>query len=107
MQTWVETFSIKAGMFGWAIPISNTARFFNDRFRDWCACYSIRVSSIVRNAGAVSSVIACITIGIPGALAWVNTLLILASLCVWAIWVPKALIRSAIVVGVPQVVLYA
>ena len=35
MQTWVETFSIKAGMFGWAIPISNTAWFFNDRFRDW------------------------------------------------------------------------
>ena len=35
VQTWVEAFSIKAGMFGWAIPISNTARFFNDRFRDW------------------------------------------------------------------------
>ena len=51
--------------------------------------------------------IACITIGIPGALAWVNTLLILASLCVWAIWVPKALIWSAVIVWISQVILYA
>ena len=73
----------------------------------WCASYSIRISGIVRYAGAVSPVIACITISIPGTLAGVNTLLILASLCVWAIWVPKALIWSAVIVWISQVILYA
>ena len=73
----------------------------------WCASYSIRIASIVRNACAVSPVIACITISIPGTLARVNTLFILASLGVWAIWVPKALIWSAVIVWISQVILYA
>lgn len=107
MQAWVEAFSVKASMFGWAITISNAPWLFYYRFGNWCASHSVGISSIVGDASAVSPVIAGIAIGIPGTLARVNTLLVLASLCVWAIWVPLALVWPAIIVRISQMVLYA
>ena len=48
--------------------------------------------------------IASITIGIPGTLAWVDTLFVLAPFCVGTIWVPQTLVGSAVIVRVTQVI---
>ena len=70
----------------------------------FCAGYAIWISSITRLTSTYSSVVSGLAIGMPCALAGVNTLFILTFQCCWAIRVRDTLRSSAEFIGIAPVV---
>ena len=70
----------------------------------WCASNPIGVSSIIRYASAIASVISWRAVCKSSTLAGVNTLLVLTFLCGRAIWVNQTFIRPAEVIRIANVI---